>query len=60
MLLLLCSGEIEEELAPLSEAEAKAVESYDDQVNKTRVAAKDLSWLHLLGEIASWIKVVST
>ena len=44
------SDEIEEELAPLIEAqEVKVQETYEDQVNKARAASSDLSWIHVLG-----------
>ena len=44
------SDEIEEELAPLIEAqEVKVQETYEDQVNKARAASADLSWIHVLG-----------
>ncbi|KAK7102964.1 hypothetical protein V1264_021114 [Littorina saxatilis] len=43
-------NEIEEELAPLIEAqEVKVQETYEDQINKARAASFDLSWIHLLG-----------
>ncbi|KAK7503699.1 hypothetical protein BaRGS_00005238, partial [Batillaria attramentaria] len=43
-------NEIEEELAPLIEAqEVKVQETYEDQVNKARAASVDLSWIHVLG-----------
>ena len=46
----LLPDEIEEELAPLIEAqEVKVQETYDDQVNKARTASSDLSWIHVLG-----------
>jgi len=41
---------LEEELAPLIEAqEIKHVDTYDEQVTKARDGAKELSWIHLLG-----------
>lgn len=43
-------NEIEEELAPLIEAqEVKVQETYEDQVSKAQAAAVDLSWIHVLG-----------
>ncbi|XP_046336681.2 cilia- and flagella-associated protein 54-like isoform X2 [Haliotis rufescens] len=43
-------SEIEEELSSLMDAqEVKQVDTYDDQVNKARTGAKDLSWIHFLG-----------
>lgn len=46
------SGEIEEELSSLMDAqEVKQVDTYDDQVNKARTGAKDLSWIHFLGRM---------
>ncbi|XP_012946048.1 cilia- and flagella-associated protein 54 [Aplysia californica] len=54
-------NEIEEELASLIEAqEVKVSETYDDQVNKARVAAKELSWIHLLGYQSILQRLVST
>lgn len=45
-----CLGQIEEELAPLIEAnEVKHVDTYDEQVTKAREGAKELSWIHFLG-----------
>lgn len=42
--------EIEEELAPLIEAqEVKHVETYEEQLQKTKDAATDLSWIQFLG-----------
>ena len=42
--------EIEEELAPLIEAqETKKVETYEEQVVRTKETAKDLGWIHILG-----------
>ena len=44
------SDEIEEELAPLIDAqEVKVQETYEDQINKARAASSDLSWIHVLG-----------
>ncbi|GFO44544.1 hypothetical protein PoB_007104900 [Plakobranchus ocellatus] len=44
-------NEIEEELASMTEAqEPVPSETYDDQVNKARQAARELSWIHLLGK----------
>ncbi|KAL8594729.1 hypothetical protein ACOMHN_051675 [Nucella lapillus] len=43
-------NEIEEELAPLIEAqEVKVQETYEDQVTKARAASSDLSFIHVLG-----------
>ena len=43
--------EIEEELAPLTEAlDPPPVETYDDELQKVRQAANDLSWTHIMGE----------
>lgn len=45
------SDEIEEELAPLIEAqEVKKVETYEEQVNRAKEGAQDLGWIHFLGE----------
>jgi hypothetical protein len=47
---LLFTAEIEEELAPLTEAlEPPAIETYDDQLILAKHAAADLSWIHALG-----------
>ena len=46
----LLTDEIEEELAPLIEAqEVKHVDTYEEQINKSKEAAQDLSWIHFLG-----------
>ncbi|XP_063397833.1 cilia- and flagella-associated protein 54-like isoform X1 [Mytilus trossulus] len=43
-------NEIEEELAPLIEAqETKKVETYEEQVSRTKDTAKELGWIHILG-----------
>lgn len=48
------TDEIEEELAPLIEAqELKKVETYEEQVNRAKDGAKDLGWIHFLGNIMS-------
>jgi len=47
------SDEIEEELAPLVEAqEVKHVETYEEQLQKTKEAANDLSWIQFLGTLS--------
>lgn len=47
---LMFTDEIEEELAPLIEAqEVKKVETYDEQVNRAKQGAQDLGWIHFLG-----------
>lgn len=47
---LMFTDEIEEELAPLIEAqEVKKVETYDEQVNRAKQGAQDLGWVHFLG-----------
>lgn len=47
---LMFTDEIEEELAPLIEAqEVKKVETYDEQVNSAKQGAQDLGWIHFLG-----------
>ena len=44
--------EIEEELAPLTEAlDPPPIETYDDELQKVRQAATDLSWTHIMGKI---------
>ena len=48
---MIVSDEIEEELAPLIEAqEVKKVETYEEQVNRAKEGAQDLGWIHFLGE----------
>ncbi|KAL3852227.1 hypothetical protein ACJMK2_015897, partial [Sinanodonta woodiana] len=43
-------NEIEEELAPMMEAqEIKQVEKYDEQIQRCKETAMDLSWIHFLG-----------
>ncbi|KAK3608116.1 hypothetical protein CHS0354_004771 [Potamilus streckersoni] len=43
-------NEIEEELAPMMEAqEIKHVEKYDEQIQRCKETAMDLSWIHFLG-----------
>lgn len=43
-------NEIEEELSTMVEAqEVKHVETYEEQVNKAKDAAKELGWIHFLG-----------
>ncbi|XP_052780184.1 cilia- and flagella-associated protein 54-like isoform X4 [Mya arenaria] len=43
-------NEIEEELAPLIEAqEVKHIDTYEEQLQKSREAANDLSWIQFLG-----------
>ncbi|GFS23152.1 cilia- and flagella-associated protein 54-like [Elysia marginata] len=54
-------NEIEEELASMTEAqEPRPAETYDDKVNKARQAARDLSWIHLLGYQSILQRLVST
>lgn len=49
-MIILFVDEIEEELAPLIEAqEIKKVETYDEQVARTKDTAKELGWIHILG-----------
>lgn len=46
------TDEIEEELAPLIEAqEVKHIETYEEQLQKTKEAANDLSWIQFLGTV---------
>ena len=48
--VFLIPDEIEEELAPLIEAqETKKVETYEEQVSRTKDTAKELGWIHILG-----------
>ncbi|CAL1546460.1 unnamed protein product [Lymnaea stagnalis] len=43
-------NEIEEELSTMAEAQdVKVTETYDDQVNRSKSEAKELSWIHVLG-----------
>ena len=48
------SDEIEEELAPLTEAlEPPPIETYYDELQKVKQAAGELSWTHILGKCYS-------
>ena len=42
---------MEEDLAPLTEAlDPPPVETYEDEINKVRQAANEISWTHVMGE----------
>ena len=44
------TDEIEEELAPLTEAlDPPAIKTYNDQLNLAKQASVELSWIHAIG-----------
>ena len=46
-----CVAELEEDLAPLTEAlEPPPVETYEDEITKVRQAANEVSWTHVMGK----------
>ncbi|XP_074644089.1 cilia- and flagella-associated protein 54-like [Tubulanus polymorphus] len=54
-------NEIEEELSTMPEAQdPKIIESYEEQVQRTRESAADISWVHLLGYQSLLQRICST